>query len=236
MTKHGKKYTQARTLKEETKAYTVEEAVALLKKAAYAKFDESVDLSLRLGVNPKYSDQMVRGTLVLPHGTGRTKKICVIASGEKIKEAEQAGADYAGGDDLIEKIAGGWVDFDVVIATPDVMRGVGKLGRILGTKGLMPNPKAGTVTFDVKKAVEETKAGKIEFRVDKTSIVHSPVGKVSFSEAHLVANIESFLQAIVHAKPAAAKGKYIRSMSVSSTMGPSFRLSEAILEKEEKSK
>ncbi|MBN2206921.1 MAG: 50S ribosomal protein L1 [Candidatus Aminicenantes bacterium] len=236
MTKHGKKYTQARTLKEETKAYTVEEAVALLKKAAYAKFDESVDVSLRLGVNPKYSDQMVRGTVVLPHGTGRTKKICVIAAGEKIKEAEQAGADYAGGDDLIEKIAGGWIDFDVVIATPDVMRGVGKLGRILGTKGLMPNPKAGTVTFDVKRAVEETKAGKIEFRVDKTSIIHSPVGKVSFSEAHLADNIQTFLQAILHAKPAAAKGKYIRSMAVSSTMGPSFRLSEDILEKEEKSK
>jgi large subunit ribosomal protein L1 len=236
VTKHGKKYTQARTLKEETRAYTVEEAVALLKKAAYAKFDESVDLSLRLGVNPKYSDQMVRGTLVLPHGTGRTKKICVIASGEKIKEAEQAGADFAGGDDLIEKIAGGWIDFDVVIATPDVMRGVGKLGRILGTKGLMPNPKAGTVTFDVKKAVEETKAGKVEFRVDKTSIVHSPVGKVSFSEAHLADNIHAFLQAIVHAKPAAAKGKYIRTMSVSSTMGPSFRLSEAVLEREEKTK
>ena len=236
MTKHGKKYTQARALQEETKAYTVEEAVALLKKAAYAKFDESVDLSLRLGVNPKYSDQMVRGTVVLPHGTGRTKKICVIAAGEKIKEAEQAGADFAGGDDLIEKIAGGWIDFDVVIATPDVMRGVGKLGRILGTKGLMPNPKAGTVTFDIKKAVEETKAGKIEFRVDKTSIIHSPVGKVSFSEAHLVDNINTFLQAIVHAKPAAAKGKYVRTMSVSSTMGPSFRLSEDVLEKEEKSK
>ena len=235
MTKRGKKYTQARTLKEENKEYTVEEAVALLKKAAYVKFDESVDLSLRLGVNPKYSDQMVRGTMVLPHGTGRAKKICVIAAGEKIKEAEQAGADFAGGDDMIEKIAGGWIDFDVVIATPDVMRGVGKLGRILGTKGLMPNPKAGTVTFDVKKAVEETKAGKIEFRVDKTSIVHSPVGKVSFSEDKLAENIHAFLQAIVHAKPAAAKGKYIRSMSVSSTMGPAFRLSEAVLEKEEKS-
>ena len=212
------------------KAYTVEEAVALLKKAAYAKFDESVDLSLRLGVNPKYSDQMVRGTLVLPHGTGRTKKICVIAAGEKIKEAEQAGADFAGGDEIIEKIAGGWIDFDIVIATPDVMRGVGKLGRILGTKGLMPNPKAGTVTFDIRKAVEETKAGKVEFRVDKTSIVHSTVGKVSFEEAKLVDNMRTFIQAILHAKPPAAKGKYVRSLFVSSTMGPSFRISEDILE------
>jgi len=228
----GKNYLKAREVKgEELKEYSLEEAVALLKKAHYAKFDETVDMSIRLGVNPKYSDQMVRGTVVLPHGTGKTKKICVIASGEKIKEAEAAGADYAGGDDIIEKIAGGWIDFDVVIATPDVMRGVGKLGRILGTKGLMPNPKSGTVTFDVKKAVEETKAGKVEFRVDKTSIVHSSVGKVSFPEANLVENLKTFVQAIIHAKPPAAKGKYVRSMFVSSTMGPSFKISEDILEK-----
>ena len=174
---------------------------------------------------------MVRGTVVLPHGTGKTKKICVIAAGEKINEAEQAGADYAGGEELIEKITGGWLDFDIVIATPDVMRSVGKLGRILGTKGLMPNPKSGTVTFDVKKAVEETKAGKIEFRVDKTGILHSIVGRVSFPENKLAENVQVFLQAVMHAKPPAAKGKYIRSMVISSTMGPGFRLSEAILEK-----
>jgi large subunit ribosomal protein L1 len=228
--KRGKLYVKARELRTKPE-YALEEAVKLLKQGRYAKFDESVDLAMRLGVNPKQSDQMVRGTVVLPHGIGKTKKICVLASGEKVKEAEAAGADFAGGEELIEKIAGGWIDFDVVIATPDIMRGVGKLGRILGTKGLMPNPKSGTVTFDIKKAVEETKAGKVEFRVDKTSIIHSTVGKASFDEGKLVDNIKVFLQAVQHARPAAAKGKYIRSMSLSTTMGPSFKIAEDVLEK-----
>ena len=230
MVNRGKKYLKARELKTKPE-YTLEEAAALLKKCHYAKFDESVDLTMRLGVNPKQSDQMVRGTVVLPHGTGKTKKICVLASGEKVKEAEEAGADYAGGEELIEKIAGGWIDFDIVIATPDIMRGVGKLGRILGTKGLMPNPKSGTVTIDVKKAVAETKAGKVEFRIDKTSIIHSTVGKVSFPETKLVENVKAFIAAVLHARPASAKGKFVRSMSLSSTMGPSFKIAEDILEK-----
>ena len=229
MAKRGKQYLKARALRTKPE-FGLEEAVKLLKEGKYAKFDESVDVSMRLGVNPKQSDQMVRGTVVLPHGIGKTKTIVVLALGEKVREAEAAGADFAGGDDLIEKIAGGWVDYDVVIATPDIMRGVGKLGRILGTKGLMPNPKSGTVTFDIKKAVEETKAGKVEFRVDKTSIIHSTVGKVSFDEVKLVDNIKVFLAAVMHARPASAKGKYVRSLTLSSTMGPAFRILEDVLD------
>jgi large subunit ribosomal protein L1 len=226
----GKKYLKARELNNKPE-YSLENAVALLKKGHYAKFDESVDIAMRLGVNPKQSDQMVRGTVVLPHGTGKTKKICVLATGEKVKEAEEAGADYAGAEELIEKISGGWIDFDIVIATPDIMRSVGKLGRILGTKGLMPNPKSGTVTFDIKKAIEETKAGKVEFRIDKTSIIHSMVGKVSFPEAKLVENVQAFLAAVLHARPSTAKGKFVRSMFLSTTMGPSFKIAEDVLEK-----
>jgi large subunit ribosomal protein L1 len=228
--KKGKKYRKSRELLDKEE-YTLEEAVDLIKKMSFVNFDESVDLSMRLGVDPKHSDQMVRGTIVLPHGTGKSKKVCVIASGEKVKEAEEAGAEYAGGEDMVEKIAKGWADFDAVVATPDMMKNVGKLGRILGPKGLMPNPKTGTVTFDVKKAVEEIKSGKVEFRVDKTAIIHSPVGKISFSDKNLLDNIKAFIQAVMQAKPPAAKGKYVRNIHISSTMGPSVRIAESVLEK-----
>jgi large subunit ribosomal protein L1 len=229
MPKHGKRYIAART-KVASKPQSVEEAIPALKAAATAKFDETIEIAMLLGVDPKHADQMVRGTVVLPHGTGKTKKVLVIASGEKVKEAEAAGADYSGGADLVEKIQGGWLDFDAVIATPDTMKDVGKLGKVLGPRGLMPNPKAGTVTMDVAKAVQEIKAGKVEFKVDKTSIIHSSIGKASFAEERLVDNARTFILAVMRAKPPAAKGKYIRSIYLASTMGPSFTIDPASIE------
>jgi large subunit ribosomal protein L1 len=215
----GKRFKKAKSLVED-RAYKIEEALPLVKMMATAKFDETVEVAMRLGVDPKHADQMVRGTVVLPHGLGKSKRVCVIASGEKIKEAEAAGADHVGGEELVAKIQEGWLDFDAVIATPDLMKSVGKLGKILGPKGLMPNPKTGTVTFDLGKAVQEIKAGKVEFRVDKTAIIHTPVGKASFSAEKLIDNARTLIDSVVKARPAAAKGKYLRSIYVSSTMGP----------------
>ena len=229
MATHGKRYRAAKA-KIQPKPYTVEEAVPGLKGSANAKFDETVEVAMLLGVDPKHADQMVRGTVVLPHGTGKSKRVLVIASGEKIKEAEAAGADYSGGAQLVEKIQGGWLDFDAVIATPDAMKDVGKLGKVLGPRGLMPNPKAGTVTFDVAKAVQEIKAGKVEFKVDKTSIIHASIGKASFEEKRLVENARAFIVAVLRAKPPAAKGKYVRSIHLSSTMGPSYPIDPASVE------
>ena len=223
MAKHGKKY-RAAAGKVEQRPYQLDEAFGLLKQIAFAKFNETVELSMLLGVDPKHADQMVRGTTLLPHGTGQTKRVLVIAQGEKQKEAQDAGADFVGGDDMVEKIQGGWVDFDAVIATPDMMRSVGKLGKVLGPRGLMPNPKTGTVTFDVAKAIQEIKAGKVEFRVDKTSIVHVPVGKISFSADQLKDNASAIINAVRKAKPPAAKGRYVRSIYVSSTMSPSLQI------------
>ena len=222
--KLAKKRTKAIEGLDPAKRYTVDQAAELVKSKAYAKFDETVDLAVRLGVNPKHADQMVRGTVVLPHGLGRSKKVLAIAGGEKQKEAQEAGADVVGGDDLVEKIQGGFMDFDAVVATPDMMRGVGKLGKVLGPRGLMPNPKTGTVTMDIARAVREIKAGKVEFRVDKSGIIHAPVGKMSFNGDALVANAHALVDSIVKAKPAAAKGKYLRSVTLSSTMGPGIRI------------
>jgi large subunit ribosomal protein L1 len=225
MRTHGKKYTAARQQVED-RAYALDEALPLVQKIKFAKFDETVALSIRLGVDPKHADQMVRGTVVLPHGLGKTKRVLVIASADKQKEAEEAGADVIGGEELVDRIAGGWIDFEAVVATPDMMRVVGKLGKVLGPRGLMPNPKTGTVTPNVAQAVKEIKAGKVEFRVDKTGIVHAPVGKTSFPPQNLIDNASALLDSIVKAKPAAAKGKYLRSITVSSTMGPGVKIDE----------
>jgi large subunit ribosomal protein L1 len=219
MKKHGKKYTAARQ-QVPVRPHSLEEAVPLLQKVKFTKFDETVELAVRLGVDPKHSDQMVRGTVVLPHGLGKSKKVLVIANAEKQREAKDAGADEIGGEELVDKINGGWTDFDAVVATPDMMRAVGRLGKVLGPRGLMPNPKTGTVTLDIAKAVQEIKAGKVEFRVDKAGIVHAPVGKISFASANLIANAHALMDSIVKAKPAAAKGKYLKSVTLTSTMGP----------------
>jgi large subunit ribosomal protein L1 len=224
MAKRGKKYRQALEKIDRSKRYTVEEACNLLPDTKVAKFDESVDVAVRLGVNPKYADQMVRGAVVMPHGTGKTIRVAVFAKGDKAKDAEAAGADVVGADDLVEKIQGGFLDFDATVATPDMMGMVGKLGRILGTRGLMPNPKVGTVTFEVAKAVRELKAGRVEFRVEKAGIVHAPVGRVSFGSVKLRENLLALLELLLKLKPASAKGTYVRSVAISTTMGPSIRL------------
>ncbi len=220
----GKKYIDSVKLIDNTKQYDPEELCALVKQTAKAKFDETIEISLRMGVDPRHADQQIRGTVVLPNGTGKSVRVLVIAKADKATEAEQAGADYVGAEDMIAKIQGGWFDFDVCIATPDMMGLVGRLGRVLGPKGLMPNPKTGTVTMDVAKAVQESKAGKVEYRVDKTAIIHCPIGKASFTAEALQENLRTLMDAVIKAKPAAAKGTYIRSAVVSSTMGPGIKL------------
>ena len=229
MPKAGKKYRQAFSQVDQEKFYTVADGLALVKKIAFAKFDETVELTMVLGVDPRKADQMVRGTVVLPHGLGKSKRICVIASGDKQKEARDAGADEVGGEELVDRIKGGWLDFDAVIATPDMMKAVGTLGKVLGPRGLMPNPKTGTVTFEVAKAVNETKAGKVEFRVDKTGVIHVPVGKVSFDQNRLFENTKTLIDAIVKAKPQTSKGRYVKASYLASTMGPGVRVEAAAL-------
>lgn len=222
--KQGKKFTAA-AAQIEPRPYSLEDAVPLVQKIKFAKFDETVEVHMRLGVDPKHADQMVRGTILLPNGLGKNKRVLVIASGDKIREAQEAGADFVGGDDMVTKIRSeNWIDYDAVIATPDMMRSVGTLGKILGPRGLMPNPKTGTVTTDVVKAIEETKAGKVEFRVDKTGVIHAPVGKTSFDTGKLLENAHSLIDAVVRAKPAVAKGKYVKSATLCSTMGPGVAL------------
>ncbi|MGN0389302.1 MAG: 50S ribosomal protein L1 [Wujia sp.] len=223
--KKGKRYSEAAKLIEKTNVYDLEEAVALVKKTASAKFDETIEAHLRLGVDGRHADQQVRGAVVLPHGTGKSVKVLVFAKGNKVDEALAAGADYAGGDELVPKIQNeGWLDFDVVVATPDMMGVVGRLGRVLGPKGLMPNPKAGTVTMDVTKAINDIKAGKIEYRLDKSNIIHVPIGKASFTEEQLADNFQTLIDAVIKAKPSAAKGQYLKSVVIASTMGPGVKL------------
>lgn len=230
MRKTGKNITQARKAVE-ARSYTLQEAVPLLQKVKYAKFDETVEVTMRLGVDPKHADQMVRGTVVLPHGLGKSKRVLVVASGEKVREAEGAGADFVGGEDMVEKIMKeNWTDFDALIATPDMMKSVGRLGKVLGPKGLMPNPKTGTVTFDVARAVQEVKAGKVEFRTDKTALVHVPVGKISFTPDKLIDNATTVITSVVKAKPAVAKGKYIKGCYLSSSMGPGIQIDTTAVE------
>ena len=225
MPKRGKNYQDSEKLIDKNKLYDVPEALALVKQVAKAKFDETVELAVRLGVDPRHADQQVRGTVVLPHGTGRSVKVLVLAKGDKVQEALDAGADYAGAEEYVEKIQKeNWFEFDVVIATPDMMGMVGRIGRILGPKGLMPNPKSGTVTFEVQKAVEETKAGKVEYRVDKAAIINVPIGKVSFDQDKLEENFNTIMSAIIKSKPAASKGRYLKSVTLSSTMSPGIRL------------
>jgi large subunit ribosomal protein L1 len=226
MPKQGKKYRAALEKVEPGRKYALEEGLAKVKEIAFAKFDETVELTMWLGVDPRKADQLVRGTVVLPHGVGKTVRVLVIAQGEKVKEAEEAGADFVGGEDMVNQIKGGWLDFDAVIATPDMMRLVGQLGKILGPRGLMPNPKTGTVTFDVANAVRETKAGKVEYRVDKTGVIHVGIGKVSFGEDKLRENAQMLLDAVVKAKPSTAKGKYVKKVNLAATMGPSVLLDE----------
>ena len=227
--KRGKAYKEAITKIDKNNLYDPTEAIKLVKEMATAKFDETVEAHVKLGVDPRHADQQVRGTVSLPHGTGKTLKVLVFAKGEKVREAEQAGADYVGAEDLEEKIKGGWFDFDVAVATPDMMSVVGKLGKILGPRGLMPNPKAGTVTFDIERTIKELKAGRIEFRVDKTSIVHVPIGRVSFDVEKLQDNLNTFAEALIKAKPAAAKGQYMKSVNICSTMGPGVRINPLIV-------
>lgn len=225
MPKRGKNYQESLKIINRTNLYDSKEAIELVQQTAKAKFDETIELSIKLGVDPRHADQQVRGTVILPHGTGKTKKVLVFAKGEKLKEAEEAGADFFGGEEFVAKIQNeNWFDYDVVVATPDMMGVVGRLGRILGPKGLMPNPKSGTVTFDIEKAVKEIKAGKVEYRVDKTSIIHVPIGKKSFGDEKLKENLDAIMEAVIKAKPAASKGRYLKSIVISSTMGPGIKL------------